>query len=1313
MGARFSLSQKQSSEGGTFAMTDPAASPPSAIPPRTTGGGFRWSPPTTAELQAQLPNYTVVSLLGHGGMGAVYRAIQSGLDRPVAIKILPPGIDLEDPTYAERFKNEARTMARLDHPGIVPVYECGQTPGGLLYFVMAFIDGTDVHQMLRAAPQRRLPPEHALAITAHICDALSYAHSHGVIHRDIKPANILIDTVGRVKIADFGLAKIDDPADRGFTKTGLAMGTPDYVAPEALILGEKVDGRADLYAVGVMLYQMLTGEVPRGAFKPVSQKIPGLDPRFDGLIETAMQTDRDDRFPTSTAMRTALDPLLFAPLTAAELATYTTGMAKQAIPMREAAKPRSRKALHLGLSLFSASALALALFIRAERAGQAPPPPAVPPSTAAAPRDPERPSSVMQENRPRSAPASAKADVATTANSTAAKKESEVSKGPSKDEGSPPAVSASGPPESTAQRASASATAIPAAVPPAPAPVAKASAPPTTAPSSAAPSAPISNPQSQISNAAPAAFPPGQWVKVFTKFEDLPERLRKPDSGVKIENGKLIIAARSSQSIKFPTEFSNVGLRLKQAPNSPETQVRLSKSDTTDIRLLARPSGDEVSCMIWKPGAGNGLGNLEAPRGLERTLELVVVGRRVVARVNDQIFGAELPTGEMIGPFNPEIFFNNSSVRDVEVINLDGIPEAEALRILGIDEKGNDTRAAALATEKQAMEQKQVAQAAAGIPELAALDEQFKKLTAERVTAPFEADLAKLNSGYLGGIDRKIAEERGKGNLDGVLALEEEKKLIVASSSGTRSQGPDGLRLPTEATTGDVPATDTETTPATLKGLRQIYREAFAKLHATRAANLKLLTDPLSIRLRQLESTLTQANRIEHAKTVREYREQLASDPAPVEQREITTPAPPASTKVKIKPNPEKSRAAAEYALAQGCIIEVSRDENMEKRTTVNPGQPLPEGKWQLYSVFFPKTRPLTDADLEAITQAIELRGFRTADYSPDGTFTTYSHFAKTPTLETLHVASGSKTLSPEEWQTLGKLGTSLRRLSITFDFAASRCPEMYQAMAALQALTIFTTNAHVDDDFAASLARLENLQDIALSPKSLTDASAASFAALPRLNRLLLRSTADGPSRITALFWSTLAKTHGSKISAAGVGMKGCPQTSGIVQVLARDYRHLTDLRLLGEVTAEALAELSGLRKLEKLAIEDYGRNAVPEMTLAHAEALGKFKALTDLKLEPAPLMDEHVRFLTGIKDLRVLRMHSSDQITDACIPALLEMRDLTELAIQRTRITPAGVVQLGALKKLKLLDATSLSLSDADFAQLKAALPGCHIYR
>jgi serine/threonine protein kinase len=296
----------------------------SPIPPSTPG--HIWQPPTPEELQSELPQYEIKGLLGRGGMGAVYKAQQKSLKREVAIKVLPPTLNDGGMRFAERFKAEAELMARLDHPGIIAVYDAGQTAGGLLYFVMAYVQGTDVAHMI--AKSGKLPPEHAQAIAAHVCDALAYAHENGLIHRDIKPANIMVDTQGRVKVADFGLAKVANE-NNSFTQTHMAVGTPDFVAPEALIPGMPVDGRADLYAMGVMLYQMLTGEVPRGAWQPPSVRVPGVDRRFDDIVIKAMQTDREARYSSATELRQHLDNLLIPELPTPDLPrSARSGMTK-------------------------------------------------------------------------------------------------------------------------------------------------------------------------------------------------------------------------------------------------------------------------------------------------------------------------------------------------------------------------------------------------------------------------------------------------------------------------------------------------------------------------------------------------------------------------------------------------------------------------------------------------------------------------------------------------------------------------------------------------------------------------------------------------------------------------------------------------------------------------------------------------------------------------------------------------------------------------------------------------------------------------
>ncbi|MBL9155179.1 MAG: protein kinase [Verrucomicrobiales bacterium] len=251
-------------------------------------------PPSVEALNAALPQYEFVELIGAGGMGAVYKARQPRLNRHVAIKILPPIAD-DSLGFAERFAREAQSMARLSHPHIVAVYDFGETPDGQLYFVMEYVEGADLHRLISSG---QLTLDHFYGWIPQVCDAIQYAHDHGIVHRDIKPANILIDREGRVKIADFGLAKLTNAENPGasLTQSDLSMGTPDYAAPEQIEGGNEVDWRSDIYSLGVVMYQMLTGRLPRGAFPLPSERLPGLDARLDEVVLRAMQSEPALRF---------------------------------------------------------------------------------------------------------------------------------------------------------------------------------------------------------------------------------------------------------------------------------------------------------------------------------------------------------------------------------------------------------------------------------------------------------------------------------------------------------------------------------------------------------------------------------------------------------------------------------------------------------------------------------------------------------------------------------------------------------------------------------------------------------------------------------------------------------------------------------------------------------------------------------------------------------------------------------------------------------------------------------------------------------
>ena len=285
-----------------FALPEPEVGPDRFLSP-TTPGTAKFVPPSAAALAPLFPQLEILGLLGHGGMGAVYKARQKKLDRLVALKIIRPEA-AADPAFAERFNREARTLARLSHPHIVAVHDFGEvitddgkTAAGstpVFYFLMEYVDGANLRQLMDG---HRLPSNQALAIVPQVCEALQFAHDEGVVHRDIKPENILIDSKGRVKIADFGLAKLVARSADEFTLTGThqVMGTPRYMAPEQMEGSHSVDHRADIYSLGVVFYEMLTGQVPAGHFDPPSKKADS-DPKLDAIVLRAMAREPERRF---------------------------------------------------------------------------------------------------------------------------------------------------------------------------------------------------------------------------------------------------------------------------------------------------------------------------------------------------------------------------------------------------------------------------------------------------------------------------------------------------------------------------------------------------------------------------------------------------------------------------------------------------------------------------------------------------------------------------------------------------------------------------------------------------------------------------------------------------------------------------------------------------------------------------------------------------------------------------------------------------------------------------------------------------------
>ncbi len=254
----------------------------------------------------RLGGYRLERLIGVGGMGVVYRALDADGETPVAVKVLHGEMTLRRDAFVERFRREAKALSRLEHPGIVRLRDSGEDQGRH-YLVMEHVDGENLGQLLADGP---LELGRAVDVVVQVCEALAYAHAQGIVHRDIKPANILVKG-DEVKVVDFGLAQITgwESTLSTLTRTNLAMGTFNYLSPEQRRSAKQVDGRADLFSLGVVLYEALTGDLPLGAFAPPSRKVPALPRRLDGIVRRVLAVEPEERYPDAEALAAALRPL--------------------------------------------------------------------------------------------------------------------------------------------------------------------------------------------------------------------------------------------------------------------------------------------------------------------------------------------------------------------------------------------------------------------------------------------------------------------------------------------------------------------------------------------------------------------------------------------------------------------------------------------------------------------------------------------------------------------------------------------------------------------------------------------------------------------------------------------------------------------------------------------------------------------------------------------------------------------------------------------------------------------------------------------
>lgn len=344
-------------------------------------------PPSAEELSAMLPQYEITHLIAAGGMGAVYAGMQRALDRPVAIKILPPGA-ARDHESIDRFRTEAKAMARLTHANIPAVYDF-DVSAGYCYLAMEFIDGWNVHQLI---VQKELSPELTYSLLIQTCEALQFAHQRGIVHGDLKPSNLLVTQEGVLKLADFGLAQLTGSREN---ESYEPMGTPEYAAPELWQPGVVMDQRADLYSLGCVFYEMLTGAPPQGQFQLPAVPLK-LDPRVDVIIARCMQQNPDLRYQSAAEVKKALEAI--------REPAHSSAAPRSAVrvvrpPARRSTTPRRRQGSRPAASspgspllwvLLAALVIAIVVYLMQHSGTPAVPVPAADPAGRPAMADPDK-----------------------------------------------------------------------------------------------------------------------------------------------------------------------------------------------------------------------------------------------------------------------------------------------------------------------------------------------------------------------------------------------------------------------------------------------------------------------------------------------------------------------------------------------------------------------------------------------------------------------------------------------------------------------------------------------------------------------------------------------------------------------------------------------------------------------------------------------------------------------------------------------------------------------------------------------------------
>ena len=1300
-----------------------------------------WRPPGVEEAVRLFPKYEILSLIAHGGMGAVYKARQPALARTVAIKLMPLEVSANR-EFAERFSLEAKTMAYLNHPNIIAVYEFGTTEAGHLFFVMEFVEGANLHQVIHGDG---LKPEQVLPIFEDVLDALDYAHGKGVVHRDVKPANVIVNADGRAKVADFGLARLSQPGTQaGGMVSGVIIGTPDYMAPERLH-NTQVDHRADIYSLGVMLYEMLVREVPGGVFDPPSKRV-SVDARLDAVVIRAMQQARDRRYQTCAEMKSVVTAIRAArPNPAPVKLPHVVPQAAQRA-MVSVKKRRSHTRIYIAAGAVVAAVVVVALWPKEKPSGLSEA------EKALAARGSNPRAEVKIESTPTPAPKAAPvkeasdvamfggvrfqlisgalpwADARAVAESLGGRLATITSK--EKDDfirqTFGPALAAQGSfvvlggyrlkagsnwqwlgdeewgYEGWAQgeptHNGAKAADLPVYL--------------VLSRFSPAKGGGIGWNDKTQSDSARADFavkcrgfilesPPDALAA-----RDAAERDRWKDAfagatlpeGWTFADGVLTHPVGAVSTWQPEAKMRDGVLRVAfdwTTPNAVQLGVRNDGESMIRLTFTGTNSSGNIGLKVEKYLLNDRSSVLLVPESkiapqpatkVPVRIEIRAVGEVIIITANDRVFAVRDPEPKEGQPY---LWIRKESAQRLsrfELLNLDTAPAAVA-------ESSKPAPPTVPVAPPPSVPAPAPVVESEAVKWLAAADAQWLPVFQRDVIAPFEKAVADLRRQYVATLDKNIAAASQSANLNDALLWRNEKVRI-------------GSQAPHEG--ANDPAA-----PAALIQLRDNWRKDFRKVDQTRFAQAKALHARYDTLLEQNQKTLTQRQRLDDAQVLKTRRDEIARDW--LKPALDSTPAPGA---VAMPAGKLKGREALEFLLAAHWRVVV---EEGGKRVPIAGPEAMPRGQFEILELNTPEklakgTKLPTDEDLAKLAPMRGLKKFELRGAAITGAGLGFLAEAD----ELTEFAVDSYALTDAVYSAISR-NKKIQRLVLRGgkDFTIGRLVDM-PCLQSLHQLDVRATGAFIPP---AGLSRARELQQLFIERPAISTEQIAVIASMPALTKLTFNNCQSLPATgWKALEHSKLEHLHFQNSPLVGIdpGFIGVMRKLESLEIDAADAPQLAKISAASALRSVTLspsrpgtdsalmAIATAFPRLESIGL---GR-ASETFTPAGIRSLAKLPKLASIGFSPSKITDEQISAIAGLPALETLKMGGSG-VTNAQLAMLAKIKSLAVLVLNGTQLTADAVEPLKSLRGLRDLDIRDTEIPPAAVAELRRVLPKCKVDR